>query len=112
MSKEFPSMEEFEALMHGRAYRSSRRLFGDYYKTAICYRDNDTLTNSQFEELAQTIRIGSLVLKYLSNFRRNRSRDNRYIQERAVLRKKVDALRAIISDPDKKIIPDDLEERV
>ena len=112
MGKEIPSMSEFEYIIQRRTYLTSRKLFHDYYKKAMGYKDNSALTNSQFSELTETIRLGMMTLEYQTKLRSIRAGD-KLMRERAVLRRRIDRLREIMYDPNKEIVPDpDLEGRV
>ena len=111
-------MEEFEHQQNKQVYRTSRKIFRDYYKTAIKYKDNDTLTRSQLDKLTEAVGLGMLTLEYLNVIRqkgrskRSQAKQKRLDLERAVLRRRVDKLRdIIIHDPDKKS-DSDLEEKV
>ena len=108
----FSGIDEIEYQQNKQVYRNCRKLFRDAYKPARHYRDNDTLTRSQVNDLAEAIRLGMQTLEYLHTLRENgcfvrtAAHQERLYRERAVLRKRVDELREIIYDPDKKLVPD------
>ncbi|MBW2965481.1 hypothetical protein KY342_00085 [Candidatus Woesearchaeota archaeon] len=103
-------------LQNKRAYKTCRRLFRDSYRNIVNYKHNNVITRSQFDDTVRSIRLGILTLEYLNSLKKNYGLKypaiiSRLNLERQILRRRVDELREIVSDPDKEIVSD-LEGRV
>ncbi len=116
---------EFSALLQD--YIEAISYFDELYTWAKELGQKDRITTDEFDEIEEALAVGGTALKrsaelsaksisydikQMRRLTRSQAKQKRLDLETAVLRRRVDELRAIIYDPDKKIVPDNLEGRV
>jgi hypothetical protein len=93
-----------------KAYRTCRKLFRNEHKKVLAYKEKNELTKDEFEELSDSIRLGMLTLEYLNDvikkYHKYGSSNDRIALERQILRRRVDEIRDIIFDTNKKLVSD------